>query len=261
MRAERMNYWLDRTDLAGKALHVMLAAPDETGLADKALAGTSAAGQGLPVLERLLYADGAARALAASGLEGERRCAIGSAIARNVAAMSADIAHEWGGPDGATAAIAGNGRWGVSFGDAREAASVMMTDLVIGVEALKDNEVALLFHDEANAAAPRLAEQWRSGRSLQDIRLKYTALRQGLEPFTSLAVGAEKAQLDASFAAVDAKLADVARTQVQAPVHSPERIEALKQAMAALGDLQMSVMTIAPAASGVALGFNSLDGD
>ncbi len=69
LRVERFNWWLDRTGATGKALSAMLAAPDA--LAPDKLASGSVAGQGLPVIERLLYDKDAIDA---------PRCAVGVAV-------------------------------------------------------------------------------------------------------------------------------------------------------------------------------------
>ena len=54
-RFERMSYWPERKNATGKALTLLLAGKGDEGLGEAQFAKTSAAGQGLPALERLLF--------------------------------------------------------------------------------------------------------------------------------------------------------------------------------------------------------------
>ena len=234
LRVERFNWWLDRTDATGKALTAMLAAPDAP--TPEKLASGSVAGQGLPILERLLYDKDAVDA---------PRCAVGAAVARGQAAIADAIVTDWAAPDGAAAALAANTRWNMAFADGKEAASVMLTDLAAGLEGLKDLKVAMLFHDATNPSAPRLAEGVRSARTLRDISLNLAAIREGLSRFMAGAPEADRAKLDAAFD--DAE-------------HSLKAGDA-KPMLAAFTTLSQTAIAILPEATGLTLGFNNLDGD
>jgi predicted lipoprotein len=58
-RALRFDYWLDRQNATGKAMSEMLASDDPGRRTQESIAAGSVAGQGLPLLERLLYEPGA----------------------------------------------------------------------------------------------------------------------------------------------------------------------------------------------------------
>lgn len=252
LRAERFNWWLDRTDATGKALNAMLAS-DARELAPEKLATGSVAGQGLPIVERLLYPDDEAAKL--KGRDGAQRCAVGAAVAREQALIADDIVADWTGRDGARAALAANARWQVAFADGREAASVMMTDLVAGLEALKDLKVAMLFHDVKNENAPRLAEGVRSGRTVRDIALNLVAIREGLDIFMADSPESEKLRMAAALDDAQKKLAafeaaDAAGRQAQ-----------IAELLAVFTSLSQTAMAVLPEATGLTLGFNSLDGD
>lgn len=251
LRVERFNWWLDRTDATGKALSAMLAAPAPP--APETLAAGSVAGQGLPVLERLLYDKGAAAQLKAKA--GAKRCAVGLAVAQGQAVIADAIVHDWTAPDGARAALMANTRWNVAFADAAEAASVMLTDLAAGLEGLKDLKVGMLFHDVKNAKAPRLAEAVRSGRTIEDIRLNLTAIREGLAPFLAGATDADKKELDTAFDDAAKALDDFERDP------DKDRVTAVVQTLAAFTVLSQTAIAILPNATGLNLGFNNLDGD
>ncbi|HTT97839.1 MAG TPA: imelysin family protein [Rhizomicrobium sp.] len=253
LRQERFNWWLDRTDARGKAFTAMMAAKVDDLVPEKLAAG-SVAGQGLPMIERLLFPDSEAALLKKK--DGAQRCIVGTAVARGQAAIADQIVADWTAPDGARAALIANTRWKVSFADASEAASVMMTDLVAGLESLKDLKVAMEFHDVMNPAAPRLAEATRSGRTLRDISRNMAAIRQGLAVFLTQATPVQKAQLDTAFDDAGRVLNDIETAKDDAA-----RIAAVKKSLIVFGTLSQTAMTILPAATGLTLGFNNLDGD
>lgn len=255
LRVERFNWWLDRTNATGKALDALLAATDSGELTPEKLAAGSVAGQGLPVIERLLYEKDAPSQL--KGKDGVRRCAVGAAVARGQSAIADAIVSDWTGPNGAAAALAANTRWNMAFADTSEAASVMLTDLAAGLEGLKDLKVAMFFHDVVNPNAPRLAEGTRSGRTLRDITLNLAAIRDGLSGFVADAPAADRAQLDKVFDDAQAALKAVDKPDMNAA----DRVEAVKQAVAAVTALSQMAITVLPHATGLTLGFNNLDGD
>jgi predicted lipoprotein len=133
----------------------------------------------------------------------------------------------------------------------------MLTDLAAGLEGLKDLKVAMLFHDTTNLKAPKLAEGTRSGRTVRDISLNLAAIREGLSGFTMDAPASDKAKLDKAF-----DDADAAAKAFEKPKMSPdERSIAAKGALAAFITLAQTGMSVLPAATGLTLGFNNLDGD
>jgi len=253
LRQERFNWWLDRTNAREKSFTAMMAAKPEDLVPEKLAAG-SVAGQGLPMIERLLYPRSEAAALKTKG--GAQRCIVGAAVARGQSVIADQIVKDWTASDGARAALAANTPWKMSFADANEAASVMMTDLVAGLETLKDLKVAMEFHDVMNAGAPRLAEAPRSGRTLKDISRNLIATRQGLAVFLVQATPARKAQLDAAFDDAARALKDI-----EAAKDDAARVAAVKQSLVVFATLSQTAMTILPAATGLTLGFNNLDGD
>jgi hypothetical protein len=253
LRVERFNWWLDRTDATGKALTAMLMAkPDD--LVPEKLAKGSVAGQGLPVIEQLLFP--AADAAKLKKKDGAQRCIVGMAVSRGQSAIADQIAGDWTAPDGARAALIANTAWKFSFANANEAASVMMTDLVAGLEALKDLKVAMEFHDIMNPKTPPLAEAPRSGLTLRDIARNLAAIRQGTAIFLAQASPTQKAQMDTAF-----DNADRALKNLQDMKGNTARVAAVKNMLVVFGTLSQTAMTVLPQATGLTLGFNSLDGD
>lgn len=259
LREERFNYWLDRENATGRALTAMLGSTDP--LTSERLKAGSVAGQGMPALERLLYGKDALALLRAPDAGGERRCAVGQAVSASLAALAGEMARGWAAPDGAAAAIAADKGWGVAFANSQEASRVMLTNLVGGLEVLKDSKLALAFHDEANPGAPVLAENARSGRTLRDIMINFDEVRAAIDLYMTPATPEQKRTVAAAFDATRARLDAVVRATQATPPHSEERQAALKAALASFVDLQQVALVTVPAGAGVALGFNSLDGD
>jgi predicted lipoprotein len=252
LRVERFNWWLDRTDATAKVLDAMLAAPAPPTV--ESLAAGSVAGQGLPVIERLLYDKDALAKLKAKA--GARRCAVGLAVAQGQVAIADAIVGDWtADPGGAQAALMANTGWNVAFADATEAASVMITDLAAALEGLKDLKVAMLFHDVKNAKAPRLAEAVRSGRTLRDVRLNLAAIREGLAPFIAGAKAEDTVELDKAF-----DNAAEALDQFEGSA-AADRIDTVVNALATFVVLSQTAIALLPQMTGLNLGFNNLDGD
>ena len=74
--------------------------------------------------------------------------------------------------------------------------------------------------------------------------------------FLTQATPAQKGQLDAAFEDADRVLKELETAKDDAA-----RVAAVKQALVIYGTLSQTAMTILPAATGLTLGFNNLDGD
>jgi predicted lipoprotein len=246
MRVERFNWWLDRTGATAKALDTMLAAAAAP--TPEKLASGSVAGQGLPVIERLLTDKEPLNT---------QRCAVGIGVARGQAAIADAIVTDWTSANGAAAALDANTRWNNSFADAPEAARVMLTDLAAGLEGLKDLKVAMLLHDAQNPSAPRFAEAARSGRSWRDVELNLAAIREGLVYFLHDAPVADSVRLDAAFDDAEGTLKILSDSKLPAK----SRIAAITHAHEVFGALSTTAIAVLPEATGLTLGFNNLDGD
>jgi predicted lipoprotein len=255
LRADRFSFWLDRHDATGQALDALTAPGDA--VAPERIANGPIFAQGLPMMERLLYGDDALAKLA--GPDGARRCEIGKAVAHNMSVLADAIVADWTAPDGAREAIAANKPWKTSFADAKQAASVMQTAIVGGIGTLQEKKVSFMFHDVANAGAPRLAEAARSERSLHDVEIDFAALHEAADMFASDGTAKQRKTLDHAFAEAKERLEAVAALKENA---SPAlRMKKLRAAIDELGELNEAAEAILPAVTGFSLGFNNLDGD
>ncbi|HXJ03397.1 MAG TPA: imelysin family protein [Micropepsaceae bacterium] len=261
LRYDRFAYWPEARNATARALDQLLMSKNPKDLTAESLAHDSVAGQGLTALERLLYdGDNPEKLLKAAGAEGAWRTQVGVAIAHNLATIAHQVLADWTAPNGVRAAIAANKGWNNLFADAPEAARLLLTDLVAGFKLMHDVKLLPVLGANADAAKPKSAEAWRSGRSQRDLKLNL-ASAQGLEmAFATGAPAAHRTKFDALFAAatkaVDAIPADMG--EAAADAKRRPRVDAARVAIKAV---QTELAKTLPGDVGVTLGFNSLDGD
>ena len=237
-RRDRFSLWPERKNAVGRALAAARATPPDVAMTDDWMSRQSAAIQGLPVLERLLFGDGET---AAPPQPGTADCRLGIAVSRNAERLASDMAADWSMMD-----------------DPPDAAgrSALATDIVTGIALAKDEKVEAVIGPNEEQMKPRLAEFWRSRRSIRNLVLNmetYTAiaritagdLDEPVMPYAAKTVSE-------TLAAMHEPLADYGKTE--------QRSEAnfLKAALDSLGD---SAAKEVSAALGVTVGFNSSDGD
>ncbi|MCK0195522.1 imelysin family protein [Ancylobacter sp. 6x-1] len=260
LRADRFNLFPERRNAVQRALAELLADTNDDRLSTERFPRLSAAVQGLPALERLLY-DDAAEAALVSGPEAAHRCAVGRAIAANLDDIAAGIRAGWGDRNsGLLGQLMAGKEDAVFFPDPNALLSQMVTDLAGAYQRVVDQRLLVVMGKSQDEAKPLLSDRRRSGRSKATI-VAETASAEALA--TALAAG-----LDAKSQAVVDKAVKAGTDAVQ---HLPDDIGAAaqdskgrKQITAAIAALKAAQATVAePLASGlgVPLGFNALDGD
>jgi uncharacterized protein len=259
-RAERFAYWPERRPIIDKQLSALLAKADPDSLAAEKFAQASVAVQGLPALERLLYGDTARQVLSA-GPEQKARIAVIQAIAHNLDDLAQEIAAAWekilGDPNTAAQPFSQ---------DPNEAAAQLYAGLMTGLQVVSDQKIAGPRGQTIDKAKPKTAEQWRSGRSLTNIKLNLNSLRDamlGPSGFTFL-LGKDQDALKAELAkAFDAALAaaDAAPEPLDTAVTDPEGRKKVGALLIAVNHLRDILGQKLPPTIGISLGFNELDGD
>ena len=246
-RLERLSFWPDRQNATSKGLAALLKGPGEEGLQPKDVAGSSAAAQGLPALERLLY-DVEPETYLADTDQARRQCAVGKAIAANVATIANDIVSEWGRAAGQAAAP----------GRATEFLTRVVTDLLANLERVGDLKIKRVVGSSADSVRPQAAEGWRSGRSLRAVAINLETaetvvrlLLAGTSQWSGPVGAIEKAR----------SLAKRIDGNIWAKAAEPKtRLDVLKL-LDAVAAARKQSMDEVPAALGIAVGFNSSDGD
>lgn len=230
-RHERFDLWPERKNAVGRGLDALRQAGGSAPTTPEQVAAASAAVQGLPALERLLYDPH----LAADA------CRLGPAIAANAARLAQDMQQAWNTNRAATV-------------DSR---TVLASDLATSYAILKDTKIEAVIGKSAATTKPKAAKFWRSGRSLRDIALNLATLSRvarllasGLPEDAALIGTTRQAQRIA--AGLSGDLGAVAA--------GDRRSDAVLLYDAVDVAADRAVVEV-PAALGVTIGFNSLDGD
>lgn len=269
-RASRIAFWPDPRNTVGRQLEELLAKRDAAALAPETFAKGSVAVQGFPALETLLYGEGAAAKLQAAGADADYRCAVIKAITHNLQTMSRDLRDEWTGGDDPYAKLVDRAD-DVRFRHPSDVTIELFKSLYTAIELVADHKLARPLGASPQAARPRLAESWRSKRSLANIRRNLAAAQamyegengsNGISAFVSGVAGdgALDALLRRAFAQTLATANGISvplEDGVAAAQHRPAFDKLAREAKALK---TLLVQRLAPALN-VPVGFNSLDGD
>jgi hypothetical protein len=271
-RLERLEFWPDKHNSGGKQFTQALQAMDAATVAAVAAGEGTVALQGFPAFERLLFDDKVTPG-SASDPSGKFRCDLLAAIAANLANIAADTARAWGDAgQGFARSVIEPGPDNPYFGDDREATAAFLDGFMTLLQAIADQKLLRPLGDDAGSAKPKLAESWRSGRSLRNIELNLRSLRamyagDGRDHPGFAAAMRDTMEGNAFAAVIDAAFdrAIAAATSAGAPLEraitDPNRRPAVEQLRAAVKDIQRLVSIHLPGPLGVSIGFNSLDGD
>jgi predicted lipoprotein len=263
-RASRFAFWPDPHGTAERQLRQLVARPDPKILEPDELAKQSAAIQGLPALEILLFA--APNGVLVTTTPDATRCALAQAIAANLAAIAKVANAEWHGYDGWRALMLTPGPDNPVYLDPNEPVADILRSLLQGLEVLRDQRIQPACGPMPEAAKASRAPYWRSGSTIAYWRASADALFRyaiaahltGLAPeeigdALEREVRFEFGNLKDALGAVEPPL-DTALTD------STPR-EKLGYAMIVLQSLRDIYRNQLLGAAGFSPGFNALDGD
>jgi predicted lipoprotein len=191
-------------------------------------------------------------------------------VSENLAGISAGVAREWTAPDGGFARAVVQAGSDAQFPTVKDATRALLGALNTAVELVAERKLQPALGSSPATAQPHLAEAWRSGRSLENIRLNLEAAQAmylgegGGEGFSALVIASGDRKLDellhrafrqtiASARAIDVPLFEAVR--------APARRAAVEKLAREAKALRSLVSQRIPAAIDVPLGFNSMDGD
>jgi predicted lipoprotein len=271
-RIDRIYFWPERKNAVTKQVAALLQSGDAAALAPDRIATASVAVQGFPALQLLLYdGDDPGHAFLSGDQSAAYRCAYGAAVARNLKAIAGQIVEGWTAAVGAMAAVPP--RSGSEFGlpaSPKETAQQMFTDLLTLFQLVGDLKLALPLGLSLDKPKPKLAENWRSGRSLRNIALNLESARamygkDRTSGFRSLmAAGGDGDDLDEqivdAFAKASASLAAIPMP-LDAAVGDPGGRPEVEAALTDVRRVRDRMGQKLPAAIGLSVGFNGLDGD
>lgn len=260
LRPDRFSFFPDRRNGIARGMAEMIADTDPARLAPERFEQASAAIQGLPALERLLYDEGAADALAA-GPESARRCAFGLAVATNLSTIAHDVRAAWGDrASGLLGGLAAGKGDPALFPDAAALPGMILTDLSGAFQRVTDTKILPVLGAGPAEAKPLSADNWRSGRSGRvaanmvksaDALLRTIATQMPSRP--QWVVNKAATEADAAADKLPADLGAAAQTASGAA--------ALQSTIKTFKAAQLVVYRPMASYFGISLGFNALDGD
>lgn len=249
-RAERISYWPERRNIVEKQLSALLKSNDAGELEGGRFASASVAIQGLPALERIVFADAGADIPS-------RRCAVAAAIALNLKNVTAEAEAGWRTGLANPALFAEN---------PAEAATQSYTNLLTILQIVADQKLGVPLGADAAGAKPKSAEQWRSGRSLRNIRFNLATARNAVlsDSGFSMLLPADqqplKEKLSKAFdGAIEA--AEKAGDDLAGAVAAQDQRKPITNLLVKVNLLRDQLRQKVPPAIGITLGFNELDGD
>lgn len=242
-------FWPDDRGFTQRALSALTANEDPTARDPGAFADVSIAARGLFALEMLFYD----RAFSGYGPQ-DYTCELVQTVTADLSRQATDLEREWSDDFARTLTSAGAADK-ATYLSGDEAVRVLYTQLLAGLQMTSESRLCRPM-GTFDRPRPRLAEAWRSGRSLRNVVLAAEAAH-GLAH--SLADGALP-RTDAALAAILAAAARITDPGFQ-DVGDPQarlRIEVLQQAVRAM---HAAIEVEIGAALNIVPGFNSLDGD
>lgn len=261
-RSQRFAFWPDPRNTIGKQMAELIAKHASGSMNPEILGRGSVAVQGLPALERMIFGDDAKKLQA--GADAAFRCGYVAAIAENLAGMARETQQEWRAPDKGFAVQMLKPGQGADarYRDAKEVTLELFKSLYTAIELAADHKLARPLGASVDDARPRLAESWRSERSLRNIQhnlaaaddLYATAFApQVADKSLDAAIRTAFTQARASVAALPMPLERA--VQDAGARKAAEKLAADTQALKGL------VMQRLPEALQIPVGFNALDGD
>ncbi|WP_068115762.1 imelysin family protein [Tropicimonas marinistellae] len=245
--ALRVNFWPDKKNFVGRGLDALMSLPEEAQRDPARVADGSAAAQGLPAMERLVYTD----------LE---PCPTVVGVSARISGLAQDLYDGWFAPDGWADLARAAGPENPIYLSSEEFTRTLFTALTFGLTRVADYRLARPM-GTYERSYPRRAEAWRAGLT-NDI---VVAQLDGLE---ELVEGGFAEDLDTEDRERILQLFEKARVvedRISAPiavaVEDPMtriRVEALQTVVR---QLQLEVAEDLGASLGVDAGFSAADGD
>lgn len=265
-RRDRINHWPERRNAVERGLRAVLNAADPDALAPERLADASVAVQGLPALERLLFAQDTLDVLTAATPEAAYRCALMVAVSANLMVIGHGVVEEW---ENDVLPILGAGEpHPLYFRDAKDLSARLLTDLQSLLEVMIALKLEPVLGESADTARPLQVENRRSGRGSRNLRLNLQAARRMVGEADGKGFGGALADADPRVyqALVDAfDAASQAGEAIPEPLTevltSPAERPRVVAFLVAMRNLRALFRERVPEALGLSLGFNAMDGD
>jgi hypothetical protein len=264
-RYDRIAFWPDERGLGLKQINAALAAKDQTVTAPQTLRKKSVAVQGLTAFEFLLHGAGS-EALSAGSEDGGFRCRFASAIAANVAALSAEVRDAWNDDTGFAAALLNPKPEHAVYKSSRDVKLELFKTFITGLQHLRDVKLARVLADNPQNAQPKRAPYWRSSLTLKVMEANLEALEKYFnrggyyELLSRLDPGVEKS-VSIDLAGMRKSVEALNAAPVERVVKSADGWARLNSVLFELVNVQRIGGGAIARAANISIGFNALDGD
>ncbi|WP_033069401.1 imelysin family protein [Thalassospira australica] len=165
-RDQHIEYWPDKHGTAARQFRKLMFDKPAAYTDPEKLAGASAALQGFPALEEVLFDDKHAEQMVAANEDGIFLCQYGAAIAINLGTLSGELQADW--PEFAKA-MRNAGPESMDYPTAKFAATDLYRALHEGLLIISSQKLARPLGDNAQGARASRAESELSERSLRNI--------------------------------------------------------------------------------------------
>jgi uncharacterized protein len=261
-RHERFAFWPDPKGLGQKQLSAVLRERSLDATSPETLRQKSVALQGLTAFEALFWGDG--KAFAAT--DGRSfACALGGAIAGNLAQMATAVRNEWAADAGFAANLIAPGPDKL-YREDKEVILELFKAFRAGLQQVRSLKIQRVFMGNPEEAQPRRAAFWRSGNAVDVIAANIDALQQlyreaGLyEIVRQAGTGAERSTLD-QFSLVKGTLAPFAGKDIAAIAADKDGWGKFNSVFFGLMNIQITGGNAIVEAAQLPMTFNALDGD
>ncbi|MBN8998077.1 MAG: imelysin family protein [Rhizobiales bacterium] len=257
-RHERFCFLPDPHGTGARQLRRILAEPDPALLEPGAVAKLSAAVQGLPALESLLFAPSDATETA------DYRCRLAARIAENLDAIAAATLAGWTGEAGWKTLMLAPGGDNIVYRDVTEPVVEILKAIGVGALQLRDQRLLPALSKSFDAAKPARGVFVKSGLTLPYLRASGVAIGElvtksdilSLTPKEQAAFAEQTASILAAFAAA----LDVGNDW-NAAFANAASYDKLRSGFDVLKKLEDLYNYTFPVAAQISPGFNALDGD
>lgn len=244
-RHARMQFWPDKRAKTGKHLRKFLVSGSLDDLTPEMFSTKSVAIQGLQTLERLMFTNDGLSPTPRNG-QALSSCAVAVAISANLRRISDDVLSARSDT--------------VTQTDAKASIRAHITDMITGLEVISRLKLSGPMGKER--VRPKLAENWRSARSMKNIQINLQALRAQYTALVSPSLDddPESKLIINQFDNVIEKSKSMGDALVPV-LGSVEGRTQLRALVLSIQDLRELVIIKLTDHFKINLGFNSLDGD
>ncbi len=262
-RYERFAFWPDVHGTGARQLRQFLASEDPKLVAPGTLAKQSAAVQGLPALEVLLYSGD--KALLHASAPAAYRCSLASAIADNLNGIASDVLTAWTREKGWSVLMQNPGPDNPVYRTHAEATTEFLKAILTALEQMRDQRIMPAVGEKPEDAKASRAPYALSGHAMAYLEAGSTALQRFVSATGLLEMLPEDQDGYAASALFEFSNLDnalrAAGPSIDSALADPKLRSKLSYATIVLASLRDLFQKHIAVAAGLSPGFNSLDGD